>query len=118
MRILDIVVLMDDWYLSNSLVKIANINGYNLEFIERLDNFNNSCNKILLIIDIDSLNEKKTNQLLNMNKFNNLFILGCKKEVSRDEMIHLDRLVYDMLIDKKKLSSSLGSIINQVLNAS
>ena len=118
MNILDIIVLLDDWYLSNSLVKIANLNGYNLEFIESLDNFNNSCNKILLIIDIDYLNEKKTNQLLNNNKINNLFILWCKEKFSWDEMIHLDQLVYDMLIDKKKLSSSLGSIINQVLNAS
>ena len=113
-----IIAWMDDLQMSAHLAKLSTIHSYSLEFRDTVDEIAEADGADVLIIDLNNISTKDLKKLDALKLDRNLTFLGFCEELNGPLINYFKDMGCDLVFKRYELMKNMGSILNNIFNAS
>jgi len=113
-----IIAWMDDLQMSAHLAKISTTNSYELQFCDQISQISNISNPTVMIIDLNSTSEDNLIGIVASKYNHNITIMGYYQGLNGPLLNYFKEMGCEMVFKRYELMKNLGSILNNIFNAS
>ena len=113
-----IIAWLDDLQMSAQLAKISTINAYELQFCDKITQLSDISDPTALIIDLNSTSEQNLQRIVAFRENHNITLMGYCQELNGPLINYFKGIGCEMVFKRYELMKNLGSILNQIFNAS
>ena len=113
-----IIAWLDDLQMSAHLAKLSTTHSYELHFCDTISQLSEISSPAAMIIDLNSTSEGDLQRIVSSPHNHNITLMGYCKELNGPLLNYFKEMGCEMVFKRYELMKNLGSILNQIFNAS